>query len=361
LDENLVVQGEFSASAFTGDTRASRTSEGSTPSFFGLFTPRIGSRFDYAGSLSARYTLQDFPERMAEALDQLTVLTSYERVQPGFVSLGRPYTRSDQAIFRFQPQARFLDQRVQVGIDVTSRRNNLDESRNATLRRNQVGLTTQAQLTPALFLNTTYLWMANANEPLFEDPATTLLRQRHVSQSIMVSPVLSVPLNGLTHRFSLTAFFQNLSDKTSRVEESVRPAVNFTNVTTTLSHAVILSSGLSLNSNVSLVSSKSTSTDVSALGLNAGGSYSFFDRKLNIGLNGGVSRTTLTFENLFIDEDNLEIETENSTQLTFALNGAYRVTLRDVVRLTVRGLTTRQPLRGNFSEVQSTLRIEHRF
>ena len=49
------------------------------------------------------------------------------------------------------------------------------------------------------------------------------------------------------------------------------------------------------------------------------------------------------------------------TVLPFTLTGTYRVTGRDVLRLNVRGFATSQPLRGNFQEIQSTLRFEHKF
>ncbi|MFK7844367.1 MAG: hypothetical protein AB8G77_03625 [Rhodothermales bacterium] len=359
LDNNLVVKGELTASAFTRDIRAAKTSA-DTPDFLGLFTPRIGSHFDYASRFSARYTSSDFSEKLGETLDQLTVLTSYDRVAPGFVSLGRPYTRSDQSIFKFQPQARLLDNKLQVAVDITARRNNLLENRSATLKRRQIGLTTQAQLSDDLFLNSSYLWLANSNNPISNDPVLALLKQRLVSKSFMLAPMLTRAINGLTHRFSLTATFQSLSDKTARIEDDLRPSTNYNNSSTTFGHNVILASGLALNSSLSFVKSNSSFSDVKAIGLNAGGSYGFFNRKLNLNLTGGFSRTTLNFEGLFAQEGDVS-ETEKSTQLTFSMTGTYRVTLRDIIRLSVRGLTTNQPLRGNFQEIQSTLRFEHRF
>ena len=360
FDNTLTLEGEVTASSFSRDTRAARTEDSSTPTFLGLFTPRIGSRFDLASAFKARYTVREFSESVAKSLDQLTLLTSFERIGPGFVSLGRPYTRSDQAVFRFQPQAIFLNNKLQIGLDFTSRRNNLDEIRNATLKRRQFGLTTQAQLSPRLFLNSSFMRLANLNDPVRNDPASLLLDQRLVSSSFMLSPVFTTTINELTHRFSLTTAIQSLSDKTDSAD-TLRTAVNFNNATATFSHSVVLASGLSLNSSLSRVTSNSTYSDVKATGLNLGASYGFFDRKLTMGLNGGISRTSLTFERILADNTEETSSTEKSTQLTFSLNGAYRFTVRDVIRLTIRGLNTNQPLRGNFSEIQSTLRIEHRF
>ena len=360
LQNRLSIKGELTASAFSGDTRTARNESSDSPTFFGLFTPRIGSQFDFASAFSVRYTHLDFPESLEPYLDQFNVLSSYERVNPGFISLGRPYTRSDQAVFRFNPQFRLLDKKVQFGIDFTSRRNNLDNVRNATLKRNQVRINTQAQISPSLFINTAYLRMANKNETISDDPALSFLNQRFITNSFMVAPVLSTQINGLSHRFSLTQSFQGLVDKNESDSDETSASIDFNNSSTSLSHAVILSSGLAINTSVHFISSQSTYSDVNALGLQTGLNYSFFDRKLSAGLLGGFSRTTLDLESFSIAEDD-PVRTEKSTQWTFTLNSTYRFTSRDIIRLMVRGFQTNQPLRGNFSELQSTLRIEHRF
>ena len=360
LQSRFTIKGEITASAFSGDTQTARMETSTSPTFLGLFTPRIGSQFDYASAITARYTHLDFSESLSPYLDQFNILTSYERIDPGFVSLGRPYTRSDQSIFRINPKFRLLDKKVHFGVDYTSRRNNLDNVRNATLKRNQVRFNTQAQLSPALFLNAAYMRMTNANEAVSDDPALTFLNQRFTSHSFMIAPILSVQLNGLTHRFSLSQSFQSLSDNQADSLDGISSSIDFSNSSTSLSHAVILASGLALNSSVSLIQSQSTYSDVDAFGIQTGVNYSFFDRKLSAGLLGGFSLTTLNLASFSSTEDEPS-RNENSTQWTFTLNSSYRFTTRDIIRLTVRGFQTNQPLRGNFSELQSTLRIEHRF
>ena len=360
LDNRLALEGELTASAFSGDTRSARTSGDMTPSFLGLFTPRVGSRFDYASSFSARYTHVDFSESASNVLDRIQLLTSYERVDPGFVSLGRPYTRSDQSIFTLHPQFSMLEKRLRFGVEVTTRRNNLDQTRNATLKRNQIRFTSQAQLTSDLYLHTGYLWLVNKNEPVTDDPGLLLLQQRFVTQSFTLSPVLTRQIRGLTHRFTLTLALQSLKDKRSPRDEDVPTSINFNNSNFSFSHAVILSSGLALNTSLTAIQSNSAFTDVKATGFQTGANYSFFERKLSIGLLGGISRTTLDIQPFSLEEDEI-VEQEQSTQWTFTLNSTYRFTSRDIVRLMVRGLTTNQPVSGNFRELQTMLRIEHRF
>ena len=363
LNNRLIFEGELTASAFSSNTEAARTTDVGTPSFFGLFTPRIGSRFDYASSFRAQYTHVDFSENLDATFDQFSIATTYERVAPGFVSMGRPYTRSDQVLFKINPSVQLLNKRVQIGLNVQTSRNNLDNSRTATLRRQQVGLTTQAQLSEKLFINTSYLWFSNANDPSSDSPNIAFLEQRFVTQSFMIAPVLSTQINGLTHRFSLTASFQSLRDKSPELdtlEEIPSTTIDFDNTSTTLTHLVVLSSGLSLNNSASIVNSSSSSTDVSAFGLQTGISYPFFKRKLSVGLLGGFSRTTLEFQPFSLEEDEV-VENEQSTQWTFTLNSTYRFTSKDIIRFTIRGLTTNQPYRGNFREFQSMLRYEHRF
>jgi hypothetical protein len=72
LDRRLFVEGQATASAFTRDTRAAKDGGGSLPDLPGLYTPRVGSRLDYAGLLQARYTLDAFPDVLS-VLDQMVV------------------------------------------------------------------------------------------------------------------------------------------------------------------------------------------------------------------------------------------------------------------------------------------------
>lgn len=358
LDRQLTISGELTASAFSQDTRAAQAS-GSAPALLGLFTPRVGSRFDYAGHLETRYTYAAFPD--TAIFDQITVLAAYERVQPGFVSLGRPYTRSDQEILRFQPQARLLDRRVQVALDLTSRRNNLSDNRNATLHRRQVHLSTQAQLTAALFVNADFTRTTNENNPVLDDPASQFLRQRLVTRTVLLGPVLTVPIQDLTHRIGLTVAVQNLADRTERDVSIDRRSVRFDNVTSTASHAVTLPSGLTLNSGISLIGSRAPSTDVRALGLNAGASTGLLKGRLHLGATLSVSHTRLTFAPPDGAAAGTPPERETSRQFGATATATFRVTGRDLLRLHVRGFTTRQPLRGHFQEIQSVLRFEHKF
>ena len=361
LGNRLVLKGEVTASAFSSDTRALQTDSDVTPTLFGLFTPRVGSRFDYASAFSMQYTQLTFKESAEAIVDRFTLLTSYERVNPGFVSLGRPFTRNDQAVFRLRPQMGLFNNKALVSMDISSRRNNLNDTRNATLTHNQFNLATQAQLSPSLFVNAAYLRLSSNNDPVIDSQATAFLEQRYVTQSLLLSPVLTTQLNGLTHRFSLMTSFQSLKDKTSSDFEASAASFNFTNSSITLSHAVILASGLAINSNINRINSNSTTSDVKATSVQLGFNYAFFDRKLSTGLTGGISRTVFGFTPFSPDDAEETLDEDRTTQLTFTLNSTYRVTSRDMVRLVIRGLSTTQSLGGNFNEIQSTLRFEHRF
>ena len=355
LNKRLVIEGQLTASAFSADTRNQRVSDTAVPGMFGFFTPRLGSRFDYASYLQARYTLVDLPASLA-AVDQLTLLASYDRVAPGFVSLGRPYIYSDQSVFRFQPQFRMLNRQLLVGIDFTSRKNNLDETRSATLRRNQLALTTQAQLSPNLFLNAVYLFMGNRNTPIEQNASFLINRQRVVSNTLILSPVMTIARNGINHILSLTTVFQGLSDQSDAQRNTTPYSLNLRNFTSTLHYNAVLLSGVAVQASTSLVRSDASTSDTRAVGLTAGASYGFLERRLNAGATVGLSRTNLSFLSLRFDGDNRLLDELSTSQYTLTLHGTFRVTDRDILRLNIRGLKS-----GDFREIQSTLRFEHRF
>ena len=355
LNKRLVIEGQLTASAFSADTRNRRISDSGVPGMLGFFTPRLGSRLDYASYLQARYTLVDLPESL-EAIDQLTLLASYDRVAPGFVSLGRPYIYSDQAVFRFQPQFRMLDRRLSIGLDLTTRKNNLDDTRSATLRRNQLALTTQAQISPNLFLNAVYLFMGNRNTPVRNNAFFLFDDQRIVTNTLILSPVFTLPRGGINHILSLTTVFQGLSDKSDSRSQTTPYSLNVKNFTSTLHYNAVLLSGLSIQGSTSVVRSDASTSDTRALGLTAGASYGFLERRLHAGATIGLSRTSVNFLSQQFDSDERLFDELSTSQYTLTLHGTFRVTDRDILRLNVRGLKS-----GGFREIQSTLRFEHRF
>lgn len=97
-----------------------------------LFTPRAGTRVDYAVRTSADVRVP-----------RVQVALQYTRVQPGFESLGVPYVRSDQESLR--PRLT-LASRFHLDATLATTRNNLRGDRLLTQTRREPGTTLQTTL-----------------------------------------------------------------------------------------------------------------------------------------------------------------------------------------------------------------------
>ncbi|GAB5518336.1 MAG: hypothetical protein RhofKO_05870 [Rhodothermales bacterium] len=343
------LQASATVSAFTRDTRSTAVDdELDLPEVLtNLFTPRTGSRLDAAGEASMRLNLKNGGLR-----------ATYERVQPGFQSLGLARTRSDQESIRIQPQLRLFNRRFNVGGNVATFRNNLLGNRASTMERLQVGLNTQARLTTWLMVNVSFNQLANTNTPTdLAAPGALSLRQDQLSQTVLVSPTVTVRKGNSSHSVSLSGSYQQMEDRSPAVQSGERAGNDFDNLSATLSYGVTLPSGLSLNLSSNWLESNASAVEVTVVGLNTGLSYALFNRTLTLGVNGGLSRNESDIKRGAVPL------TTSASQLMLTTNASYRLKNGDSIRLTVRGLSNQQS--GNtaqsYQEVQSTLRYEHRF
>lgn len=119
-------KGDFGASLFSRDIRASELDSLSQPSTgSGLFTPRLSSRFDYAWSAESRLTL-----------GRGSVAAQFEEIGPGFTTVGNPYMANDRREARLSGNVRLLRGRLSTAGTVGLRHDNLaGDKRGTTYRR----------------------------------------------------------------------------------------------------------------------------------------------------------------------------------------------------------------------------------
>ncbi len=154
LGGKLRLDGEVTFSGITRDVGAPLADDAAGFPFGTLIDARVGSSSDWAGQVGARLNLRDG-----------NVQLSYERVAPGFESLGLSQQRADQEVIRIRPTWRFAQGKVQVGLDLQQRRNNLNDALGATLRRRQGNATLQWRPRPTLSLAASYLQLDNESIP----------------------------------------------------------------------------------------------------------------------------------------------------------------------------------------------------
>jgi hypothetical protein len=342
FDSRLHLRATYTLAAFSGNTRANAAESG-VSSMMGFFTPRVGSRIDYATDISARLRLKEFKLR-----------ASYERVQPGFTSLGLSQTRSDQAVIRIEPSLSLAERRANLQLRFRSSRNNLAGNRASTLMRRQLSLYGHFRLSPRVNLAAAYSNMSTRNDLNESLSALSVADQRNVAQTIMVGPTFTIPSSTLTHVITLYTTYQFLRDKTPASDQSRVVEVKFDNLAATAAYSIAFANGFSLNSSAGMLSSKTPTTDAGALSITVGGSTSLLQRRARLSLGGGWSRNSLDFP----AED---LASLTSRQLSLRFAGSYRLPTGSQIRLTTRGLRNSGDLTGSFNELQVSLRVEHRF
>ncbi len=337
-----------------------------------LFTPRTGSRVDYAADMSMR--LQAGPFRMSG---------SFERVQPGFYSLGLGHIRSDQQMLRFRPQIRLGKGRVNIGGNVQHSRNNLLESRLLTVTRQQLGGNVHVRATNMLNFMFSYMQMNNANNPVDPTlPGMAEMQQEQMSRNFMFAPSLVIMSGPMTHTISVNSAYQTLDDQSQAALDGIRQPISFTNITTGLSYGTMLPGGLNMSLSGNYIHNEVQTTTNRGYAINTSSGYSFLENRLSTNVSVGWSRNGVEYvqivEEPLPDPDlpvngdpshpNGPLEGEYivrqwSRQLTMNLSASYRLPNGNPIRFMIRGLLSKAPegTGRDFNEMQATLRYDHRF
>jgi hypothetical protein len=201
-------KGEYSASLFSRDIRASELDSLSRPAAGAdLFTPRLSSRLDDAWSAEARVSLA-----------RGGIAVQVEQVGPGFTSLGNPYLSNDRREARVAANARLLRGRLSTSGSVGLRRDNLaSDKRGTTYRRTGSLVTTlvsgQRLVSSVSILVNGLTLTPPTLPPGTPDPGTLdSLRLRNVMLSWMTMQQLRLG----AHTLALTVGAQHVVDDSPR-------------------------------------------------------------------------------------------------------------------------------------------------
>lgn len=346
FDGRVRLQTEATVSAFTRDTRTQEVDLGvPIPEF--LFTPRAGSRLDYAGT-----------SRLQLDLDAFQFDASYERVQPGFRSLGLSRTRSDQEVIRLNPRLQVLGGRLSVGLDLKRVRNNLLGQRAAQRRQRQIGGNVQARLSRSVTVSGSYMRMVSEHEPTSSGSLGQQLQRRFVTQTASLSPSITIQSGSVTHSLSLSGNYQLLDNQPGSPAGGApggqQRGGSSTNLTTTASYSLSFPSGLSLSLSGNYLRNDARRATTTAYGASASAGYGFFGRTLRLNLTGGWSGNRT---------QGARGGDRQTRQLRLSGTASYRLPFGDTIRLKGR-LLSNQALQGSgrsFQEGQLTLRFSHQF
>ena len=366
-------------SAFTRDQTSTKLDiEGSdVPDLitenFNVYT---STRFDYAGEVSARFVI-----------GHVRIDGTYERIQPGFQSLGLGHIRSDQELYRVRSQLRFFRGKLNLSGNYTEGSNNLMASKISTMYRQQITTNMVARLGNSTNLMLSYMRMSNQNKPVNpDDPAVIHLHQYHISQNVIAAPSFMFRAGEITHNFSVSTSYQTLEDKSHMEAVDDRIPFNFTNITAGGSYGINLPTGLSLSLSGNILRNETHQVSVMGHSINTATGFQFFKKKLALNMTLGWSRNGTEFTRIIEDEhpgsliqgctrysqiksngnDLLEGEyvvRQWSQQYSINLSATYRLPNGNPLRLNLRGLSSssKDGMGRDFNEMRASLRYDHRF
>ncbi len=379
FDDRLSVESNVTVSVFTrnkNSTSLGVEDQKGLEFFADVMTPRTSTRVDYAAHVAGAFRLRSF-----------RVNGSWERVQPGFASLGLGHVRSDQQLFRFRTQLPLVNNRINVGLTLSSGNNNLMENKLSTLTRRQIGTNVNFRITQTFSLNAAYMRMSNLNEPLDEHlQQAPELHQEHLSQTVMMTPTLIVPGEFITHAISGTASYHSLDDKSRLVLDGAREASGFTNITTGLNYGASWPSNFSVNVSGNLLHNDTQVSKALGYSTNLSSGYGFLERRLMLNVGIGFSRNGIEFTRIHEDDRQAPLQDltirsggaanggddfmegeyvveQWSNQYSLNTTLSYRLPNGNPLRLRIRGVSSRPGEEGGreYDEIRGSLQYTHRF
>lgn len=355
IDKLLSFATEVTASVYTRDTNASAlpTGDGGIPSSLSsVFVPRRSSRINYAASGTA-----------ALNLDNANLELGYERIQPGFISLGLGRIRDDQQNISISPSVRLLDNDLSVQANVTLGRNNLFNNRIQTQKDKKVATNVQLRLSNTVSLNGGYNLLINdfTVNPIQtgNNSQTNLFDRKQVAHTITFQPSVALISGKKTHNISLTGSYFTLSNTFDGSGPSVPSEINTNTITSSLAYSLSFQSGLAVNASGNYLINKAMSTKNTSVGGSLGSSYSFFENQLTLSLNGNINQTSGERTSA---GQNATFNTK-ARQMSVNFTGNYRLGSKDTFSVTVRSRNNNviEGGQSTFSELEGSFNYRHSF
>jgi len=349
FDGRFTIGSEVTASVFTQDLNSDvvSVSEAGVPSFFtSIFTPRASTKVNYAGIADASLNL-----------DMFNLGFGYERIQPGFESLGRGTVRDDQERITLDPALRLMNNRLNISSNISLGRDNLLGNRVQTQQNTDISNNMQIVLTEAFSLNASYGLMLNSIKAEEVDGEAIGNNQTQTSHNVMVQPSLSLRGEDYTHNISVSGGYMLIE---SKLDDSGMAGMDYSSasITSMLNYSITMPNGLTLNSSVNYMTNSSEDVDIENIGLNLGTNYALFNRKLNLTANAGMNMNSNEREDFSGDTISTKLQ-----QITGSLNSSYNLTDKDSFDLTLR-TRSNSVVDGNgqeFTELEGSFRYQRRF
>ncbi|PWN07630.1 hypothetical protein DDZ15_05075 [Rhodohalobacter mucosus] len=349
FDGRFTLASQVTTSIFTRDINSEYIpyNEIPLPSFFeNIFKPRSSSRINFAGLADATLTL-----------DMFNMTLGYERVQPGFESLGRGRSRDDFEKVSVNPVVRLLGNRLNINSSFSYGRDNLLGNRLQTQNNINAGTSIQMQVTDRFTLSTTYNLLLIDVNPASGSEDIIGGSQTQSSHNVLLQPGYSILSGSYSHNITLNAGYLSIDSQFGGNQQGVSDFSSYS-LTGGLNYSVSLPNGLTLTSSGNYLTNSSDGLEIDNFGVNLGSSYSLFSRSLTLSANAGIN-----FNNTQRELPAGDSVTAKLQQITGSLNAQYRLTARDSFSLRLRTRTNRSTSGAGreFSELEGSFQYQRSF
>lgn len=350
LLERFVLKSEYAVSGITRDSRAEEIIPEGYKLFShagSLFTPRSSSSFYSAFNSCLTYKASAF-----------SVGLGYERIAPGYRTLGAYYFNNDLENITINAATAILKGRVSLAGNIGTQRDNLDEEKVSTMRRMvgslNVGYAANERLNLSLSYSNfqTYTNIRSQFEDInrltpYENLDTLNFTQISQNASLNANYILS---NSKERRqnLNLNMSLQKASDMQGGVQQ--HSGSRFFNLNTSYSLGLVpkkitLSCTFNYNKNTAPLLSSST------LGPTVGISKSLLERKMNVSL-------STSYNNAYSNGNKV------NTVSNFRGNGRYTIDKKHNINLSmvvVKRATNTEVGPNEFTEFTATLGYSYNF
>jgi hypothetical protein len=345
FEEAFKIGAETTVSAYTRDQTSPKisTQDVDVPDFLiNLFQPRNSTRVTYAGIAHTGLNLDLFSMR-----------AEFERIMPGFESMGLRQLRDDQQTLSLYPSFNFIDGRLTIDGTFMVSEDNLLDNRLSTQNRQNMSLNTNARLTDSFSLGGGYSRFLAYTE---SDDGGGARDHEQISQIFQLFPSFSFMSGGVSHSITLTGVYQAI-DIQFPVQNGTELSESHT-ITGSLSYGLAMSGGLSFNNSLNYVTGESPGSTFSTAGVSVGAGYAFMEGKMNVNLtlNGSFNK----FES--VSTGTVTGKSENA-QLNGNFITTYRLTSDTSFQLNIRSqnnsIVTGEG--DGFSELEGRFKFQQRF
>ncbi len=359
--ENLLVSPEFqlslfnqafqigaqaSASAFTRDLRSQKINveDAGLPSFItDIMEVHTSTRLGFAGTAYSTFNIRPFDIHL-----------EYERIQPGFETLGIRSTRDDQQRYSADVGLSLFNQRLQLDNSLGFDEDNLLGDRMQTQKGMDYSLNTSARLTDAFNLSAGYSIYQNTTEAADPDVATR--HGSHTTQSVNLSPMYNFMRNDNSHNITVSTFYQSFESRTE-TDDGEHVTEGYT-LNSAFNYSLSFFGGFRINTGINGLLGDTAGSEMRNFGFNAGTGYSFFDGDLNTNLNLSASRNSVSRSDQNMGEiENISWQFNGNGTLSYQIAGS--ASMQFSVR--TNNNTISSGAGAGFSEFESRLSFNYRF